>query len=91
MLFLLRLTKNEVLENLPPKIIQDRYCDLSPSRFMKISHTQAKQKKDFILVRTYSVSKQAGRSTAAGGDGNDAAASVGVNKGLHAMLYDLQE
>ncbi|XP_073394173.1 uncharacterized protein [Physcomitrium patens] len=37
------------------------------------------------------VSKQAGRSTAAGGDGNDAAASVGVNKGLHAMLYDLQE
>uniref|UniRef100_A0A7I3ZEM7 Uncharacterized protein n=1 Tax=Physcomitrium patens TaxID=3218 RepID=A0A7I3ZEM7_PHYPA len=32
MLFLLRLTKNEVLENLPPKIIQDRYCDLSPSR-----------------------------------------------------------
>ncbi|XP_028126381.1 TATA-binding protein-associated factor BTAF1-like isoform X4 [Camellia sinensis] len=28
--FLLRRTKDEVLSNLPEKIIQDRYCDLSP-------------------------------------------------------------
>ncbi|OVA11083.1 SNF2-related [Macleaya cordata] len=28
--FLLRRTKDEVLSDLPPKIIQDRYCDLSP-------------------------------------------------------------
>ena len=28
--FLLRRTKEEVLLDLPEKIIQDRYCDLSP-------------------------------------------------------------
>ena len=28
--FLLRRTKDEVLTDLPEKIIQDRYCDLSP-------------------------------------------------------------
>lgn len=28
--FLLRRTKDEVLSDLPEKIIQDRYCDLSP-------------------------------------------------------------
>lgn len=28
--FLLRRTKDEVLADLPPKIIQDRYCDMSP-------------------------------------------------------------
>ncbi|MCL7026697.1 hypothetical protein MKW94_014094 [Papaver nudicaule] len=28
--FLLRRTKDQVLSDLPPKIIQDRYCDLSP-------------------------------------------------------------
>lgn len=28
--FLLRRTKAEVLSDLPEKIIQDRYCDLSP-------------------------------------------------------------
>ena len=28
--FLLRRTKDEVLSDLPEKIIQDRYCDLNP-------------------------------------------------------------
>lgn len=28
--FLLRRTKDEVLSDLPEKIIQDRFCDLSP-------------------------------------------------------------
>lgn len=28
--FLLRRTKEEVLSDLPEKIIQDRYCDLTP-------------------------------------------------------------
>lgn len=28
--FLLRRTKDQVLTDLPEKIIQDRYCDLSP-------------------------------------------------------------
>lgn len=44
--FLLRRTKDEVLADLPPKIIQDRYCDLSPLQlqlYEDFSHSQAKQ------------------------------------------------
>lgn len=32
--FLLRRTKDEVLSDLPEKIIQDRYCDLSPVQLL---------------------------------------------------------
>ncbi|PPD71072.1 hypothetical protein GOBAR_DD32050 [Gossypium barbadense] len=32
--FLLRRTKDEVLSDLPEKIIQDRYCDLSPAQLL---------------------------------------------------------
>lgn len=44
--FLLRRTKDEVLADLPPKIIQDRYCDLSPlqlSLYEDFSQSNAKQ------------------------------------------------
>jgi TATA-binding protein-associated factor len=43
--FLLRRTKEEVLSDLPPKIIQDRYCDLSPLQlrlYENFSQSQAK-------------------------------------------------
>ena len=33
--FLLRRMKEDVLEDLPPKIIQDYYCDLSPLQVEK--------------------------------------------------------
>ncbi|KAI4370311.1 hypothetical protein MLD38_018674 [Melastoma candidum] len=44
--FLLRRTKDEVLSDLPEKIIQDRYCDLSPVQlklYEQFSGSQAKQ------------------------------------------------
>lgn len=53
--FLLRRTKDEVLADLPPKIIQDRYCDLSPLQlqlYEDFSHSQAKQEVS-TLVQTY--------------------------------------
>ena len=43
--FLLRRTKDDVLADLPPKIIQDRYCDLSPLQlrlYDRFSHSQVK-------------------------------------------------
>lgn len=44
--FLLRRTKDEVLSDLPEKIIQDRYCDLSPVQlklYEKFSGSHVKQ------------------------------------------------
>ncbi|EFJ06187.1 hypothetical protein SELMODRAFT_186944 [Selaginella moellendorffii] len=44
--FLLRRTKDEVLADLPPKIIQDRYCDLSSLQlklYEKFAFSQAKK------------------------------------------------
>lgn len=44
--FLLRRTKDEVLTDLPEKIIQDRYCDLSPVQlklYEKFSGSHAKE------------------------------------------------
>lgn len=52
--FLLRRTKDEVLADLPPKIIQDRYCDLSPLQlqlYEDFSHSQVKQEVS-TLVQT---------------------------------------
>lgn len=36
--FILRRLKEDVLNDLPPKIIQDYYCDLSPLQVMKSNH-----------------------------------------------------
>ena len=40
--FLLRRVKEDVLQDLPPKIIQDYYCELSPlqvsSKYFWVSH-----------------------------------------------------
>ncbi|MCO5611453.1 hypothetical protein L7F22_065706 [Adiantum nelumboides] len=56
--FLLRRTKDEVLADLPPKIVQDRYCELSPLQlklYEKFSISQAKA--DISnLVQEYGVS-----------------------------------
>lgn len=44
--FLLRRTKDEVLSDLPEKIIQDRYCDLSPVQlklYERFSGSHAKE------------------------------------------------
>lgn len=52
--FLLRRTKDEVLADLPEKIIQDRYCDLSPVQlklYEQFSHSEAK-KEISTLVET---------------------------------------
>lgn len=62
--FLLRRTKDEVLADLPPKIIQDRYCDLSPLQlrlYEKFSHSQAKAEVA-NLVQEYGVSGDAEQS-----------------------------
>lgn len=56
--FLLRRTKDEVLSDLPPKIVQDRYCDLSPLQlnlYEKFSHSQAKAEVSNV-VQEYGVS-----------------------------------
>eukprot|EP01018_Ginkgo_biloba_P007683 Gb_19667 [translate_table: standard] len=53
--FLLRRTKDEVLADLPEKIIQDRYCDLSPVQlklYEQFSRSEAK-KEISTLVKAY--------------------------------------
>ncbi|KAJ7534695.1 hypothetical protein O6H91_13G105700 [Diphasiastrum complanatum] len=53
--FLLRRTKDEVLADLPPKIIQDRFCDLSPLQlklYEDFSYSQAK-KEVSTFVKAY--------------------------------------
>ena len=50
--FLLRRTKEEVLSDLPEKIIQDRYCDLSPVQlklYEQFSGSHAKQEISSII------------------------------------------
>lgn len=50
--FLLRRTKSEVLSDLPDKIIQDRYCDLSPAQmklYEQFSGSQAKEEISSIV------------------------------------------
>ncbi|KAI5064208.1 hypothetical protein GOP47_0020878 [Adiantum capillus-veneris] len=56
--FLLRRTKDEVLADLPPKIVQDRYCGLSPLQlklYERFSNSQAKSEVS-NLVQEYGVS-----------------------------------
>lgn len=58
--FLLRRTKDEVLSDLPPKIVQDRYCDLSPLQlklYEKFSHSPAKAEVSNV-VQEYGVSSE---------------------------------
>ena len=38
--FLLRRLKEDVLQDLPPKIIQDYYCELSPLQVSSVNGTQ---------------------------------------------------
>jgi TATA-binding protein-associated factor len=50
--FLLRRTKDEVLSDLPEKIIQDRYCDLSPLQlklYEQFSSSNAKEEISTIV------------------------------------------
>lgn len=63
--FLLRRTKDEVLLDLPPKIIQDRYCDLSPLQvrlYERFSHSQAKVEVS-SLVQEYNTSTENAESS----------------------------
>lgn len=46
--FLLRRTKDEVLTDLPEKIIQDRYCDLSPVQLKLYEQFSGSHVKDEI-------------------------------------------
>ncbi len=67
--FLLRRTKDEVLADLPPKIIQDRYCDLSPlqlSLYEDFSQSNAKQEVA-TLVTSYGEHEVAEANKSVGG------------------------
>lgn len=67
--FLLRRTKDEVLADLPPKIIQDRYCDLSPLQlrlYEDFSRSQAK-KEVSSLVQAYGGPEVTEASSGSGG------------------------
>ncbi|XP_072972272.1 TATA-binding protein-associated factor BTAF1 isoform X2 [Typha angustifolia] len=58
--FLLRRTKDEVLSDLPEKIIQDRYCDLSPLQlklYEQFSYSDAKEKIS-TLVKEHEVAEE---------------------------------
>jgi len=48
--FMLRRTKTEVLSDLPPKIIQDFMCDLSPLQQRLYNDFAAKQKAGEMVV-----------------------------------------
>ncbi|XP_031406931.1 TATA-binding protein-associated factor BTAF1 [Punica granatum] len=55
--FLLRRTKDEVLSDLPEKIIQDRYCDLSPVQlklYEKFSGSHVKQEISSMVTKNES-------------------------------------
>lgn len=66
--FLLRRTKDEVLSDLPEKIIQDRYCDLSPVQlklYEKFSGSHAKQEISSMVKVDQSADKGEGNGTSA--------------------------
>lgn len=79
--FLLRRTKDEVLSDLPPKIVQDRYCDLSPLQlnlYEKFSHSQAKAEVSNV-VQEYGVSGDS--------EGSSSRTSSHVFQVKHDMLH----
>lgn len=55
--FMLRRTKDQVLKDLPPKIIQDRYCDVSPLQQMLYEDFSRSQTKNQLtgLVSAYDI------------------------------------
>lgn len=64
--FLLRRTKDEVLSDLPEKIIQDRYCDLSPVQlklYERFSGTNVRQEISSIVRLDDSADKGEGGSS----------------------------
>lgn len=67
--FLLRRTKDEVLSDLPEKIIQDRYCDLSTVQlklYEQFSGSRAKQEVSSIVTTNESATGEgSGSSTKA--------------------------
>ncbi|KAG4966687.1 hypothetical protein JHK87_032338 [Glycine soja] len=79
--FLLRRTKDEVLSDLPEKIIQDRYCDLSPVQFKlyeQFSGSRAKQEMSSVVTTN--------ESAAAEGSSNSTKASSHVFQALQYLL-----
>ncbi|PKA51093.1 putative chromatin-remodeling complex ATPase chain [Apostasia shenzhenica] len=58
--FLLRRTKDEVLSDLPEKIIQDRYCDLSPLQlklYEQFASSDAKKEVSTLVTETEAISE----------------------------------
>uniref|UniRef100_A0A7N0U9X5 TATA-binding protein-associated factor BTAF1 n=1 Tax=Kalanchoe fedtschenkoi TaxID=63787 RepID=A0A7N0U9X5_KALFE len=59
--FLLRRTKDEVLSDLPEKIIQDRYCDLSPVQlklYEKFSGSHVRHEISSLVKKNESLDKE---------------------------------
>lgn len=59
--FLLRRTKDEVLSDLPEKIIQDRYCDLSPVQlklYEKFSGSHVRHEISSMVKKNESIDKE---------------------------------
>lgn len=65
--FLLRRTKDEVLTDLPEKIIQDRYCDLSPVQLKLYEQFSGSHVKNEISSMV-----QSNETEAVEGEGKDA-------------------
>ncbi|KAK2433246.1 TATA-binding protein-associated factor BTAF1 [Trifolium repens] len=79
--FLLRRTKDEVLSDLPEKIIQDRYCDLSSVQlklYEQFSGSRAKQEMSSIVTTN--------ESAAAEGSSSSTKASSHVFQALQYLL-----
>eukprot|EP00960_Hanusia_phi_P064883 765948-Hanusia_phi.AAC.5 len=65
--FMLRRTKTEVLSDLPPKIIQDYYCDLSPLQQRLYNDFAAKQKANEMVASAIQGEGEEGKSKEGGG------------------------
>lgn len=64
--FLLRRTKDEVLADLPEKIIQDRYCDLSPIQlrlYEQFSGSDSKMEISSLVAESEATSEEAEKMT----------------------------
>lgn len=80
--FLLRRTKDEVLSDLPEKIIQDRYCDLSPVQLKLYEQFSGSHVKQEIT----SMVKVDGSMDSGDGNGTSAKASTHVFQALQYLL-----
>ncbi|KAK8520084.1 hypothetical protein V6N13_031448 [Hibiscus sabdariffa] len=80
--FLLRRTKDEVLSDLPEKIIQDRYCDLSPVQLILYEQFSGSHVKHEIS----SIVKTDDSADAAGGKQTSPKASTHVFQALQYLL-----